>query len=121
MNEDLDQSIDSLPWWIPQPLGARALIRPDGLKDKTAGGIYLPDQAKEEPTEGVIANLGPGHKLKDGTYAPLEVKIGQRVIYNKWGATEIKEQGETFVIVREEDILGIIHGGEIDDDLLPAF
>lgn len=112
---------DCMPWWTPQPLGARVLIRPDAKLDKTASGLYLPDQAKEEPTEGVIVNCGPGHQLKNGEYAPLEVQPGQRVMFNKWGVTEIKEQGETFVIVREEDILAIIHGGEVDDDLLPAF
>lgn len=104
-----------------RPLGARVTIRPDVQKDKTEGGLYLPDQAKEKPTEGVIVGCGSGHQLKNGEYAPLEVQTGQRVIFNKWGATEFKENGQTLVIVREEDILAVIHGGEVDDDLLPEF
>lgn len=106
---------------IINPLGARVVIRVEKAKDKTESGFYLPDQAKEKPTEGIITNVGPGHMLKNGEYAPLEVQLGQRVIFNKWGATEVSKGGDNRVIVREEDILAIIHGGEVDDDLLPAF
>lgn len=118
---DISNESESLPRWTPRPLGARVLIRPDAKLEKTEGGIYLPDQSKEEPTEGEIVCSGPGHHLKDGSYAPLEVFTGQRVIYNKWGATEIKEWGETFVIVREEDILAVFQEVDEDDDLLPEF
>lgn len=111
----------AMPDFKLRPLGARVVIRPDAQKDKTDWGLFLPDQSKEKPSEGVIIECGPGHQLKNGEYAPLEVQTGQRVIFNKWGATEFKEDGQTLVIVREEDILGIIHGGEVDDDLLPAF
>ena len=91
-----------------KPLGDRVLVEPVEEKEVKKGGIIIPDSAKEKPTEGVIRALGTGKKDDDGKVQPFEVKIGDRVLISKYGGTEIKVDGETYLIMREDDILGII-------------
>ncbi|MDD5127967.1 MAG: co-chaperone GroES [Dehalococcoidales bacterium] len=88
-----------------QPLGDRVVVKPIEREEKTKSGIYLPDTAKEKPQEGEIVAVGPGRMTEDGKRIPLDVKAGDRVIYAKYGGTEIKVDNEELVILRESDIL----------------
>lgn len=91
-----------------QPLGDRVLIKPLEAEEKTKGGIILPDTAKEKPQEGKVAAVGKGKVLESGKTEPLEVKVGDKVLYGKYSGTEIKIDGEEHLIVKEEDVLAII-------------
>jgi len=91
-----------------RPLHDRLLIRPLDAEEKTAGGIIIPDTAKEKPMEGEIVAAGSGTKGEDGSVTPLDVKKGDRVLYGKWSGTEVKVDGEDLLIVRESDVMGII-------------
>ena len=91
-----------------QPLGDRVLIRPLEAQEKTKGGIILPDTAKEKPQEGEVVAVGKGKASESGKAEPLEVKVGDKVLYGKYSGTEIKLDGEDHLIVKEEDILAII-------------
>ena len=77
-------------------------------EEKTAGGIIIPDTAKEKPMEGEVVAAGSGTKGEDGKITPLDVKQGNRVLYGKWSGTEVKVDGEDLLIVRETDVMGII-------------
>jgi len=90
-----------------QPLGDRVLLKPLEAEEKTKGGIILPDTAKEKPQEGKVVAVGKG-KVEDGKIQPLEVKVGDKVLYGKYSGTEIKVDGDELLIVKEEDILAII-------------
>jgi chaperonin GroES len=90
-----------------RPLQDRVLIRGVGREDKTAGGIIIPDTAKEKPTEGEVIAVGPGTRSVDGKLHPSDVKVGDRVLFGKWSGTEIKLAGEDLVIMKESDIMGI--------------
>jgi len=83
----------------------RVLVKPIEKEEKTKSGIYLPDTAKEKPQEGEVLAAGPGKMTDDGKRIPLDVKVGDRVIYAKYGGTEIKVDGEDLIILRESDIL----------------
>ena len=91
-----------------RPLHDRVLIERIDLDEKTAGGIIIPDTAKEKPVEGRIVAAGSGARSEDGTVHPLDVKIGDRVLYGKWSGTEVKVDGVEYLILRESDILGIV-------------
>jgi len=91
-----------------QPLGDRVLVKPVEAEEKTKGGIYLPDTAKEKPLEGEVVAAGKGKKDGDKVVA-LEVKKGDRVLYGKYSGTEIKLDGQEYMILREDDILAIIN------------
>lgn len=91
-----------------KPLDDRVLIKPIEAEDKTPGGIILPDTAKEKSNRGEVLAVGPGRVKDDGSRAPLEVKVGQKVIYSKYAGTEIKKGEEKFLLVREDDILAVI-------------
>ncbi|MEE2933014.1 MAG: co-chaperone GroES [Pseudomonadota bacterium] len=91
-----------------RPLHDRLLIRPLDAEEKTAGGIIIPDTAKEKPMEGEVVAAGSGTKGDDGKITPLDVKKGNRVLYGKWSGTEVKVDGEDLLIVRETDVMGII-------------
>lgn len=91
-----------------QPLGDRVLIRPLEAEEKTKGGIILPDTAKEKPQEGQVVAVGKGKVLENGKTEPLEVKVGDKVLYGKYSGTEIKIDGDDYLIVKEEDILAVI-------------
>jgi chaperonin GroES len=88
-----------------QPLADRVLVKPIEKEEKTKSGIYLPDTAKEKPQEGEIMAVGPGKMTDDGTRIPMDLKVGDRVIYAKYGGTEIKVDDEELMILRESDIL----------------
>ncbi|HZF34504.1 MAG TPA: co-chaperone GroES [Candidatus Angelobacter sp.] len=91
-----------------RPLQDRVLIRSVEQDKKTAGGILIPDTAKEKPTEGEVIAVGPGARSEDGKVHPLDVKVGDRVLFGKWSGTEIKVDGEELVIMKESDIMGIV-------------
>ena len=91
-----------------QPLGDRILIKPLEAEEKTKGGIVLPDTAKEKPQEGKIVAVGKGRILESGKVEPLEVKVGDIVLYGRYSGTEITKDGEEYLFVKEEDILAII-------------
>ena len=91
-----------------RPLQDRVLIRSVEQENKTAGGILIPDTAKEKPTEGEVIAVGPGARAEDGRVHPLDVKVGDRVLFGKWSGTEIKVDGEDVVIMKESDIMGVI-------------
>jgi chaperonin GroES len=91
-----------------KPLGDRVLVRPLEEKETKKGGIIIPDTAKEKPQEGKVVALGTGKVDDDGKKIPFEVKKGDRVMYSKYGGTEIKIDGEDHLILREDDILGIL-------------
>lgn len=91
-----------------RPLHDRVLVRRIEADEKTAGGIIIPDSAKEKPSEGEIVSVGSGAKAEDGTVTPLDVKAGDRVLFGKWSGTEVKLDGEDLLIMKESDIMGII-------------
>ena len=91
-----------------RPLHDRVLVRRVEAEEKTAGGIIIPDSAKEKPAEGVIVAVGTGARSENGTVTPLEVKAGDRVLFGKWSGTEVKIDGEDLLIMKESDILGVI-------------
>ena len=91
-----------------RPLQDRVLIRRIEEEEKTVGGIIIPDTAKEKPMEGEIIGAGPGARSDDGKVQPLDVKVGDRVLFGKWSGTEIKIDGEDFVVAKESDIMGVV-------------
>ncbi len=91
-----------------RPLHDRVLIRRLEGEQKTAGGIIIPDTAKEKPQEGEVVSAGPGARDESGKLVPLEVKAGDRVLFGKWSGTEVKINGEELIIMKESDILGIL-------------
>ncbi|MGH7892198.1 MAG: co-chaperone GroES [Thermodesulfobacteriota bacterium] len=91
-----------------RPLHDKVLIEILDTEEKTKGGIIIPDTAKEKPQEGKVVAVGTGRILEDGTKKPLDVKKGDKVLFNKYGAIEISIEGEDYLILREEDILAII-------------
>ena len=91
-----------------KPLGDRIVVKVLNREEKTKGGIVLPDTAKEKPTEGEVMAIGTGKVLENGQKLPLEVKVGDRVIFSKYAGTEVKVNGEELVIFSERDVLAII-------------
>ena len=91
-----------------RPLHDRVLVRRIEAEEKTAGGIIIPDSAKEKPSEGEVVAVGSGSKAEDGTVTPLDVKAGDRVLFGKWSGTEVKLDGEDLLIMKESDIMGIM-------------
>ena len=91
-----------------RPLHDRVLVRRIEAEEKTAGGIIIPETAKEKPAEGEIVSVGSGTKAEDGKVTPLDVKAGDKVLFGKWSGTEVKLDGEDLLIMKESDILGII-------------
>ncbi len=94
-----------------RPLHDRVLIRPLDNEERTAGGIIIPDTAKEKPTEGKVIAVGPGTRDDDGKLQPLDLKKGDRVLFGKWAGTEVKVGGEDLTIMKESDIMAVIEGG----------
>src|SRR5690606_31075463 len=91
-----------------RPLHDRVLVRRVEAEETTAGGIIIPDSAKEKPQEGEVVSVGTGSKAEDGTVTPLDVKAGDRILFGKWSGTEVKIDGEDLLIMKESDILGIV-------------
>jgi chaperonin GroES len=95
-----------------RPLHDRVLVRRTGSDEKTAGGIIIPDTAQEKPMEGQIVAVGAGARDETGKLQPLDVKVGDRVLFGKWSGTEVKIDGEELVIMKESDIMGVIIGAK---------
>jgi chaperonin GroES len=93
-----------------RPLHDRVLVRRIEQEGKTAGGIIIPDTAKEKPQEGEVISAGSGVRGEDGKIHPLDVKAGDRILFGKWSGSEVKIDGEELIIMKESDILGIIEG-----------
>ena len=91
-----------------RPLHDRVVVRRLNAEEKTAGGIIIPDTAKEKPMEGEVVAAGPGARNEAGALVALEVKAGDRVLFGKWSGTEVKIDGEDLLIMKESDILGIV-------------
>ena len=91
-----------------RPLGDRVLVRRVEEEEKTKGGIIIPDSAKEKPQEGEVIGVGPGARDDNGKIQPLDVKVGDRILFGKNSGTEVKVAGEERLIMREEDILGVL-------------
>ena len=91
-----------------KPLNDRILVKRLEAEDKTAGGIIIPDTAKEKPNQGKVVAVGEGAKDKDGKRVPIQLKKGDRILFSSYAGTEMKLEGEEFIILREDDIYGII-------------
>lgn len=91
-----------------RPLGDRVLVKPLEVEEKKKGGIIIPDTAKEKPQEGKVIAVGKGKITEEGKTLPLDVKVGDRILFGKYSGNEIKIDNEDYLIVKEEDILGII-------------
>jgi chaperonin GroES len=94
-----------------RPLHDRVVVRRIEAEEKTAGGIIIPDTAKEKPMEGEIIAAGPGARDETGKLVALDVKAGDRILFGKWSGTEVKLDGEDLLIMKESDIMGIVEGG----------
>ena len=93
-----------------RPLHDRVVVRRLNAEEKTAGGIIIPDTAKEKPMEGEVVAVGPGARDETGKLVPLDVKGGDRILFGKWSGTEVKLDGEELLIMKESDIMGIVEG-----------
>jgi len=93
-----------------RPLHDRVVVRRLTAEEKTAGGIIIPDTAKEKPMEGEIVAVGHGARNDEGHLVPLDVKAGDKILFGKWSGTEVKLDGEELLIMKESDIMGIIEG-----------
>ena len=91
-----------------RPLHDRVVVRRVEAEEKTAGGIIIPDTAKEKPQEGEVIAVGPGARDETGKVTPLDVKAGDRVLFGKWSGTEVRIDGEDLLIMKESDILGVL-------------
>ena len=91
-----------------RPLHDRVVVRRIEADTKTAGGIIIPDSAQEKPSEGEVVAVGEGARDEDGDRIPLDVKVGDRVLFGKWSGTEVKINGEDLLIMKESDIMGIV-------------
>jgi chaperonin GroES len=93
-----------------RPLGDRVLVKRVKEEEKTKGGIIIPDTAKEKPQEGEIVAVGPGARDEQGKIQPLDVKVGDRILFGKWSGTEVQIAGEDLLIMKESDVLGVLEG-----------
>ncbi|WP_341747934.1 co-chaperone GroES [Candidatus Tisiphia endosymbiont of Dascillus cervinus] len=91
-----------------RPLHDRIAVKPIQQEEKTSGGIIIPDTAKEKPIQGEVVAVGKGTKSENGTVHPLEIKVGDKVLYGKWAGTEVKVDGLDLVLMKESDVMGII-------------
>ena len=96
-----------------RPLHDRVLVRRVEAEEKTAGGIIIPDTAKEKPQEGEVIAAGPGTLNDKGELRPLDVKTGDRILFGKWSGTEVKLDGEELLIMKESDIMGILENASV--------
>ena len=95
-----------------RPLHDRVLVRRIDAEEKTAGGVIIPDSAKEKPQQGEVIAIGPGGRNEQGQLVPLDVKPGDRVLFAKWSGTEVKIDGEELLIMKESDLLGVVEKTE---------
>ena len=96
-----------------RPLHDRVVVRRVEEEQKTAGGIIIPDTAKEKPMQGEVLAVGPGAKNDKGEISPMDVKAGDRILFGKWSGTEVKIDGEDLLIMKESDIMGVIEGASV--------
>jgi chaperonin GroES len=96
-----------------RPLGDRVLVKRVEEEEKTKGGIIIPDTAKEKPQEGEVIAVGPGARDESGKIQPLDVKVGDRILFGKWSGTEVKLNGEDLLIMKESDILGVLEADKV--------
>ncbi len=90
------------------PLHDRVIVRPAPAEEKTAGGIIIPDSAQEKPSEGEVVAVCTGGRDESGKLIPIDVKVGERILFGKWSGTEVKIDGQELLIMKESDIMGII-------------
>jgi chaperonin GroES len=93
-----------------RPLGDRVVIKATGRDEQTKSGIYLPDTAQEKPQEGVVVAVGNGKVLDNGSRQPVDLKVGDKVLFSKYAGTEVKQIDEEYLILRESDVLAVIEG-----------
>lgn len=91
-----------------RPLGDRVIIKPLDEEETKKGGLYIPDTAKEKPVRGEVVAVGPGKILDNGVRVPMDIKVGQKIIYAKYGGTDIKIEGDNLVILSERDLLAVV-------------
>jgi chaperonin GroES len=91
-----------------RPLQDRVVVRRADPEQKTEGGIFIPDTAQEKPMEGTVVAVGPGARSEDGKVHPLDVEVGDRVLFSKWSGSEIKIDGEELIIIKEADVIGVV-------------
>lgn len=91
-----------------KPLGDRILVKVQEAEDKTTGGIFLPDSAQEKPQVGEVTQVGSGKRTDDGKIQPIDVQVGNKVLYSKYAGNELKLNGEEFILLREQDILAVV-------------
>ena len=93
-----------------RPLHDRVVVRRVESEEKTAGGIIIPDSAKEKPQEGEVVAVGPGGRDETGKLIPIDISVGDRILFGKWSGTEVKIDGEELLIMKESDVLGVVGG-----------
>src|SRR3954451_204238 len=91
-----------------RPLHDRVVVKRIDAEEKTAGGIIIPDSAKEKPSQGEVIGVGPGARDESGKLVPLDVQVGDRVLFGKWSGTEVKIDGQELLIMKESDIMGVL-------------
>ena len=96
-----------------RPLHDRVVVRRLDEEGKTAGGIIIPDTAKEKPMQGEVLSVGPGGRNEKGDLVPMDVKVGDTILFGKWSGTEVKLDGEELLIMKESDIMGVIEGATV--------
>ena len=94
-----------------RPLHDRVVVKRVTADEKTAGGIIIPDTAQEKPSQGEVIAVGPGGRDEAGKLIPIDIKVGDRVLFGKWSGTEVKIDGQDLLIMKESDIMGVIEGG----------
>jgi len=93
-----------------RPLHDRVVVRRIDAEEKTKGGIIIPDTAKEKPQEGEVIGVGPGGRDESGKLIPIDVKVGDRILFGKWSGTEIKIDGTEYLVMKESDVIGVVNG-----------
>jgi len=94
-----------------RPLHDRVVVRRIDAEEKTKGGIIIPDTAKEKPQEGEVVAVGPGGRDEAGKLIPIDLKVGDRILFGKWSGTEVKIDGQELLIMKESDVMGVVEGG----------
>jgi chaperonin GroES len=103
-----------------RPLHDRVVVRRIEAEEKTKGGIIIPDTAKEKPQEGAVIGVGPGGRDESGKLIPIDLKVGDRILFGKWSGTEIKLDGEELLIMKESDVMGVVQSSGTTSRAAPA-
>ena len=96
-----------------RPLQDRVIVKRIGEEEKSKGGIIIPDTAKEKPSQGEIVAVGPGGRDESGKLVPIDLKVGDVILFGKWSGTEVKIDGQDLLIMKESDVMGVIEGGAV--------